>query len=175
MGSPVKWSQLKLRIESFFADSVRKRVSINSTTYHKWNDSRDAGRVWITIDGTEVLNLCFNYAIFYPEMGDKLVRQLDRLGIPSQPGDGSEVDRREKLILSRGEVHDVLFNYLSMPVDDILNSNQPFIRGLAMLDRRVGKRRLSQSRDTETHPWPRMLSEFRLKAEEESASAGSDC
>ena len=145
-------------------------MAVNSTTYHKWNDSRDAGRVWITIDGSEVLNLCFNYAICYPEMGDHLIRQLDRLGIPSEPGDGSLADRREKLILSREEVHDLLFNYLSMSVDEILTCDEPFLRGLGMLDRRVGKRRLSQSRTDETHPWPRMLSEFRLSAEGQTTS-----
>lgn len=161
----MQWSQLKRRVESMFADSLRGRVAVHSTTYHQWNDSRDAGRVWITIDGQEALTLCSNYRELYPTMPAVLVQQLDRLGISSVPGNGGPADLRDKLVLSRWEVHQLMFGYLSLPIEEILASDHPFVRGLGMLDRRVGKRRLAVLRPKEQHPWPRLLLDLRCEAE----------
>lgn len=51
----MKWSKLKQHIEERFADVVRNRVEIFSTHYNK--PKTTSGRAWITIDGTEVVNL----------------------------------------------------------------------------------------------------------------------
>jgi hypothetical protein len=164
-GQRMQWSQLKRRVESMFADTLRGRVAVHSTTYHQWNDSRDAGRVWMTIDGREVLTLCSNYRELYPTMPAALVKQLQRLGISSAPGNGGPADLRDKLVLSRREVHQLMFGHLSLSIDEVLASDHPFVRGLGMLDRRVGKRRLAALRKKEQHPWPRLLLDLRCEAE----------
>jgi hypothetical protein len=69
---------------------------------------------------------------------------------PLQPGDAQVVARH--ILRDRGE-HQVpmfcetLFAYTSMNIDDALTSKDAVIRSLAILDRRVGKRRLSVMAD----------------------------
>jgi hypothetical protein len=52
----MQWSQLKNRVESLFADSVKGRAELRTTRYHKAHDQM--GRAWITFDGQEVMNIC---------------------------------------------------------------------------------------------------------------------
>lgn len=51
----MRWSQLKVRVESEFAEELGGRVSVHVTRHHSRSRS---GRGWITIDGIEVANFC---------------------------------------------------------------------------------------------------------------------
>ena len=50
-----------------------------------------------------------------------------------------------------------LQQYLQMTIDDALRSPNPFIKGLAMIDRRIGKRRLEAMDVTNEHPFVQLM------------------
>ena len=59
-----------------------------------------------------------------------------------------------------------LFDYLSMSVDDAIESRNFLIRAVAVLDRRIGKRRLeAMSLRTDEHELVRLFYKLRLEAE----------
>ena len=59
-----------------------------------------------------------------------------------------------------------LKRYLTLPIDDALKSPSPLVRGLAVIDRRVGKRRLrSLDIGPDEHPLVRELYQLRREAE----------
>jgi hypothetical protein len=66
---------------------------------------------------------------------------------------------------SRFDLTDALESYLSMSIEDALCSSNTIIRAIAMLDRRVGKRRLQQLViDATTHPFITQLYTLRCTA-----------
>ena len=67
--------------------------------------------------------------------------------------------------LSRFDLSEACWAYLSMNIDDALTSDHPLIIALAMLDRRVGKRKLRELNQAKMHPLAKALLELRLKAE----------
>lgn len=127
----MKWSQLKKRIESCLAESVRDRITFGSTTYRKAHD--ELGRGWIAIDKQEILNMAsitFDFEVYSRDRAarenhEKLAEEL-----------------HEKCIFAQWDLHRSLFEYLNLSIHEILHSYNPLIRAIGMLDARVGKRRL---------------------------------
>jgi hypothetical protein len=67
---------------------------------------------------------------------------------------------------SRFDLIDALESYLNLSIEDALSSANALIRAIAMLDRRVGKRRLQQVViDATTHPFITQLYTLRCTAE----------
>ena len=65
----------------------------------------------------------------------------------------------------RWQLNALLLESLSLSIESMLKHRSPIIRGLAVLDRRFGKRRLIAF-DIETeHPFVRLLFEFRCTIE----------
>src|SRR5688572_7548520 len=58
----MRWSELRKRVESEFAEDIRDRVSVHVTRHHEISRS---GRGWITIDGVEIANFC-DWSVYYP-------------------------------------------------------------------------------------------------------------
>jgi hypothetical protein len=132
------WSKLKQQVEGRFAESVTGRVELRLTSYRHAHDGN--GRGWITVDGVEVANLCYWRSNlegeYVPEPG--LVRRwiLD--------DDGMRRDDRTNLsgVMSPEVYTQTLMHYLSQSIDEALQSPNYLTKALAMLDRRLGKRRL---------------------------------
>ena len=59
--------------------------------------------------------------------------------------------------------------YLRLPIDDALKSDSPLVRGLAVIDRRIGKRRL-RSLDAGPHEDSLVRELYRLRCEAEGIS-----
>lgn len=55
--------------------------------------------------------------------------------------------------------------FLSMPIEAALDSDRPILRALAVVDARVGKRRLRELAQKPEHPFVRRLLDLRLEAE----------
>jgi len=168
----MKWSQLKARVESLFSDAVKGRVELRLTRYHKANDQ--LGRGWITIDRAEVVNMCFfkaEQAQYHEAARLQGLRGCTDYRDPNQRAgylqahQEATVIRHQNSIFSSHEFQDALYEYLRMSVDDILTSDNPIIRGLGMLDRRVGKARLSKISVADQPEFVRRLFEFRHEAE----------
>ena len=58
-----------------------------------------------------------------------------------------------------------LEGYLNTAFDEALDSSDPVLQGLAMLDRRLGKRRLREIDESSLHPMVAALYRFRVGAE----------
>src|SRR5688572_3651919 len=136
----MQWSRLKKQVEALFADSVAGRVELRLANYRRAADWE--GRGWITVDGAEVYNFC-THRYFVEQAA--LLRQFEREA-PREP-QANRVAATEAELLSRGIVPQKWFEnsleqYLSLPVEQAIDSSNFLHRALAVVDRRVGKRRL---------------------------------
>jgi hypothetical protein len=159
----VRWSKLKTAIENRFAPAVIGRVELRATRYRQAHD--DEGRGWITVDKKEMWNLCtFRYWRALYETKEKIeadqtvsVWEAYRLG-------AAEAEKQGTFSLER--FCDTLEEYCNLSFVQALDSQNVLIQTLAMLDKRMGKRRLRTLHlDSNTHPMVRYFYEFRLKAE----------
>ena len=71
----------------------------------------------------------------------------------------------EKGEFSRWEFMDACWDYLNMSIDDAVVSDNPIIRSFAMLDKRLGKRRLKLIDRNGLHPLALSLLNLRLECE----------
>ena len=131
----MQWSKLKARVRSLICPELREVIDFHVTSYrkaHSW-----ISESWITVDGKRVFDC--GSRTYGRELAYELLRNVDE-----EP----PFDLRE--VLKRREIHepqhmgDGLRAYLELSIDDALASENPFIKAFAMIDRRVGKRRLSK-------------------------------
>ena len=135
----MRWSKLKKNVESFFSDKVKGKVELRSASYNRTHDND--GRGYITVDGKEVWNMCtLNY---YSKEYEKTIEQLnvgaENIGDAQTKGI-AELD--EEGVYSQWGYYNYLKDYCSASIDSCLISDIPLIKSLAMLDSRVGKRKL---------------------------------
>lgn len=177
----MKWSQLKKRVESLFADAVEGRVALRTTRYRKAHDGM--GRAWITLDGREVVNMC-SYATelahwrearrLQHETGCTDYRNPEHMSGYYAAYDEAKETLRRSGVFSPHEFHQALFDYLNLSIEKILASPDPITRAVGMLDRRVGIRRLALVDIEHEHPLVRRLHEFRCEAEAATTHPGGD-
>ncbi len=173
----MKWSQLKHRAEALLAPHLRGRVAYYTTRYRKDHDRE--GRGWITVDGTQVYDMSTLRA-----WADQHATTKQALGLHERwkwelwPYHGdtgywdywhhkAESDRLARGVLARWDFNQTLFEYLSLSLEDALVSSNIVIRALAMLDRRLGRRRFDQLHvASDAHPLIRGFYELRAEAED---------
>lgn len=160
----MRWTKLKQKVESRFADSVRGRVQIGSTQYRK--PRSEGGRGWIRVDGEEIANFS---TVDSGQIHGSVFHETSAQDYPKHAGPKSE-DRAEGNLVERGEfsrydLHEACFTALNLGIDDALSSHHPLIQALAVLDRRLGKRRLRADDLHLEHPLPRFLLQLRRRAE----------
>jgi hypothetical protein len=96
----------------------------------------------ITIDGERVLGLSYHRFCRYGDGWFASVRNVRR-AVPSStewtwcPEQTDEIHPPQQL-------GDAMRAYLDMPIHSALKSKNPFIRSLAVIDRRIGKRTLEE-------------------------------
>jgi hypothetical protein len=171
--SRMPWRQLTTALRERVAPSVRDRIALHQARYRYTRE--EVGRVWLTIDGREVIQ--FDTSSY--------VRRRALLGAELQAANGEgagvirtghgeyrSADEAARDILRRaGEYDDYcaladLEAYLSLPIEDALRSSSPLLRALAVVDRRVGKRRLRALAPLDReHPLVRELHALRCAAE----------
>jgi hypothetical protein len=132
----MKWSKLQERFEQFLAPTLRGRLKIHVTSYRE-TMGFDVGRGWITLDGEEVL------AVQTPSFYDNRIRF-----------------ETETLSLGRA-----VGAYVGMSLGAARSSPDPVVRGLAFLDRRLGKRSLGSVNKDRLHAFEKALYEIRCDAE----------
>jgi hypothetical protein len=142
----MRWSQLKARVESEFAEELGGRVSVHVTRHHSRSRS---GRGWITIDGIEVANFC-DWSVYYPN-ADHRPSHKDALAAYGE--------------LRAWDFKQACWSLIHDGVEASLASGAPLRIALAVLHRKTGKRRLHQlAARPELHPLVRHLVAFRLAA-----------
>ena len=139
----MSWSRLKAKIEERFAPSLRDRVAVHFTSYR--GAVSEAGRGWLLIDQSELP-----------------LAAIQLFNAPRAPGQHDH-----------WTFHDALVAYLDLRLEDALRAAEPLHRALAMIDRRLGRRRFEALRlAPDEHPWVRQLYELRGSAEHWRASVG---
>lgn len=160
----MKWSKLKQTIEDRFADSVKGRVELFSTVYRK--HSSDMGRGWITIDKKQIADFSTAKSFWLYSRGYNETTPTNCATHPivedSQRTEGQLVEEGE---FSRWDLYECCWEYLNLTVEQGLEHKSPIINSLAVLDKRLGKRRIVDIDKAELHPMTKLLLEFRLSAE----------
>lgn len=166
----MRWTQLRKQIEDRFAPSVRDRVALHTAHYRHAHDSD--GRAWIEIDGTEVAAMCYFQA---GHARRELAEQLRVANNPTNRGpagtprwlyDEAIAITRRAGVLSQEDFYVLLHEYLRLSILAALYAEDPITRALAVLDSRVGKRRLRVlAEHPDEHPLVRMFLALRCEAE----------
>lgn len=156
----MKWSKLKKLVEETFADGVKGRVQVYSTHYQC-----SCGRAWITVDGEELVDLStmlsglLHSCVYHEATNRDCVKHR---AVPD------EERRPENLVepgeFSRFDFHEACWEYVHSSVNDSLNSQNPLVVSLAVLNAKVGKGRLKRLSEQKLHPLTRSLIEIRLKS-----------
>lgn len=162
----MRWSKVKKLVQSSFAESIKGRVQIYSTHYQC-----SCGRGSITIDGNELVDLStmlssLIYRCAYHETTNTI--------FPKHPAVADEERTLNKLVedgeFSRFDLHIACWDYLHQSIKDSLESRNPLIKSLAVLNSKVGKGKLSEIAKQTLHPLTRVLLNFRIEAESELRS-----
>lgn len=157
----MRWSKLRQRIEASFADSVRTRVQLHQTRYRKAHDQE--GEFWITVDGSRVLSVGSMSALVAL---DKARSDLRQHGLSSAEAHAQAMDRlRQDNVYLLEQVLWQLEDYLNGSIDQIMESSSPIVRGLGLLDRRFGSRRLARYDLTTEHEFVIAMHKIRCEAE----------
>lgn len=137
----MQWSKLKSRMKSRICPELRDRIDFHVTSYRHSHD--DADNVWITIDG-EIL---FSYK-YYPYQ-----RAAAEAFFCGLKGNEIKTALREMEIHSPQDLGTAMRRYLDVSIESALESSNSLIRAFAIIDRRVGRRRLAKLEVSEMdHP-----------------------
>jgi hypothetical protein len=133
------------------------------------------GRSWITIEGVEVYNFCTHRYLLDKhtlESGIRLANDATDWRDPKQSDACYAAgDEAQEILETTGVVSQKFFErsieaYPSLSIDEAVQSSNFIHRALAMVDRRLGKRRLkSLSFRTDEHPLVLKLYEYRCASE----------
>ncbi len=177
----MRWSQLKHRAEGLLAESLKGRVAYYSTRYRKDHDRE--GRGWITVDGIQVFDMSTlrawaeQHAMTRQTLGVHERWKWEHWPYRGHSGywdhwyNTAEAERLAQGVLTRWDFNQALFDYLNLSLEDALAASNIVIRALAMLDRRLGRRRFEKIQISgDEHPLVRGLYELRGMAEDWSTS-----
>ncbi|WP_281886288.1 hypothetical protein [Paenibacillus sp. YYML68] len=160
------WSKLKQQLESFLCPALHGRVEYLSTSYRYVPDK--AGLCYIAVDKKKVLNMNNTSIRWYQT--EQEIRNDSDIQVPIDKGDIEAVRKdttgsvpEERLIviarnriikeyakelmsaqsaLSKSNFIDVCNRFLSTSIEESLDSNEILLNILALVDRRVGKKRI---------------------------------
>lgn len=146
----MRWSKLRKLVKDRFAPEVRDRLDINSAAY----GACTCGHAWLTWDGEVIANFCTRA---YGNVGGYLPDAAPRPPGPSELVGYGEFSRQDAYHACWALVHD-------FSVDEALFDDDPLVRTLAIVDARLGKRRLAKIDPDGLHPLARHMWALRLEA-----------
>lgn len=157
-----QWSKKrKLLEDDLLCDALKGRVRYFCTRYHGAPD--EVGRMTILVDGVERLNI-----------SDDIDGRIDAeyYGRSSRPWSEIKAQYSDQGQFGSFTFQNAVLIFLESPIEESLCSSNHLLNLLAILDRRVGKRRLYKLRDGlisgEIPPipdWLRFFYDLRLEAE----------
>ena len=125
------WSKLKRVLDEMQADSVRGRLAIHITRYGP-GFSTLMTRAWLTWDKTAFANF------------STIEAWRCKHGMTAPASLSAQYGCADFL--------DAMVSYVHLPIEEAIISSDPLIKGVALFDRRVGKRRLREMALTESDP-----------------------
>lgn len=160
------WSGIKKKLENdYLADSLKGRISYFAASYHYAHDH--VGRAAIQLDGVEILKSdYFKLQKLQWESYQELTkgdRETDRAALWRE----SWMAAVEKGGFDNQFFYTAFEEYDNQSIEQSLKSRNALVRILAIMDRRVGKRRLQALAETwENEPeWIRLFLNLRLESE----------
>lgn len=159
----MQFSIIKKRVEQLLAPSLQGRIAFHAAVYRIQDNP---SRVWVTFDGEEILGADDFY--FEREVDRRYALQTAQL--PEKPAGllwqsdwlkqsyalSAEIERQIKQdgYMENYEMQQDLLQYPNLAFEQALVHPHPFIRGIARLDRRLGKRRfLSLTHQSDFEQW----------------------
>ena len=145
----MQWSQIRKQLTARLAPSLTRRMDFHVARYRGAHD--ELGRAWITFDGEEVVSLSDHQfeGEYYPLASE--IRRLNKTDDYSSAESKSKYyaayDTARAVTAAKGNFARWDFTlaarqFLSLSIDDALVAQDPLVRGLAVLDRRIGRSRL---------------------------------
>ena len=149
----MQFSIIKKRVEQLLAPSLQGRIAFHAAVYRIQDNP---SRVWVTFDGEVILGaddfrfereVDRRYALRaaqLPERPNESFRELwqsDWLKQSHALSDEIERQAKQDGYLANYEMQQDLLQYPNLAFEQALVHPHPFIRGIARLDRRLGKRR----------------------------------
>ncbi len=136
----MSWSGLKKQVKQFICPELAGRIDFHITSYRRDSSVIETqaslpGRGWVTVDGVEILNLA--------SVG-RLVE--DRDDLPTQTG-----------VTNRQDLYEAIKQYAQLSIEEALDHDSFIIQGLAVVDRRLGKKRLAKIEKDKLHPFVHTL------------------
>lgn len=148
----MRWSKLRSLVKEGFADSIRGRVDIQSTRYGNCS----CGHAWITLDGNVIANFCTR--------AHSLANGYE--GGSAKAGTTPPHQFAQFGELSRQDAYHACWEFVhSLDVGAALADPDPLVQTLAVLDRRIGKRRLGSLDADALHRLAAALLRVRREAE----------
>jgi hypothetical protein len=164
----MQWSRLRTLLEARFAPALQGRVRLHQARYRHAHE--ELGRIWLAVDGEERAAFATGARWRHVREGaDRLMDERDAWGSTAAyeqaVADAAEAARRSGDHGDADALHELEAS-LSLPIDAALASDSPLLRALAVLDARVGKRRLrALAAAADHHPLVAELLRVRCAAE----------
>lgn len=138
------WSGARKKLEKeYLAESLRGRVQYYATAYRESHDSE--GRAAIRVDGKEVVKGCYFNQYFKQNEFPKDETYEKRMWCPHEVMDDTAV----KLgVFDQYCFYEAFEEFDNQSIEESLKSENMFVRIFAVLDRRLGKRRLERMKET---------------------------
>ena len=139
----MQWSKLRSSVKSLICEGLRTRIDFHVTGYHGRRSTK-ARSGEITADGKPVLELSYDRFCRESDGWFASVSRGQKYGVWAAASSAETVwsEYQSDEIHPPQQLGDAMRAYLAMPVDEALASANPFLRALAIIDRRVGRRRL---------------------------------
>ncbi len=163
------WSAIRAKLENeYLAPSIRGRIQYFCTTYNKCHDRE--GRAAIRLDGCEIVK-----SSYYEKMAAHSREHKSLLKAGHSYSDSW--DKAFNIAANTGEFDQRTFyaafaEFDNQSIEESLASENALVRLFAILDRRVGKRRLNALTDkaSQEPDWLKIFYIIRFEAESISYS-----
>lgn len=167
------WSKTKQLLESFLSPSLQGRVEYRATSYRYLPDK--AGQCYITVDKKEIFNMNNAAAMIRWYQTEQEIKNDPEIQIPlseediavirteskgTVPEDRLRIIARNRKIseyakellaaqtaLSKSDFYTAANKFLSISIEESLESKDILLNVLALIDRRLGKKRLLSMSD----------------------------
>lgn len=159
------WSGTRKKLEGdYLCPTLRGRVQYFATTYRESHDRE--GRAAILVDGVEVLKS--NYFTYARVLWQRAQEYREEPGTDWRDAYLRAVQRvLEDGLFDQRDFYAAFQEFDNQRIEASLSSKNPIVRIFALLDRRVGKRRLAALEDTMEREldWVRPFYLLRVEAE----------
>ena len=152
------WSGLKNQLTECLCDSLKGRVTYFLTRYHTVHNSY--GRASIRLDGDDLVT--FTWFDETRQERDTYER-WQAIGVWDSEAWELHNKWEKEGIISDRDFLQAATDFLEMPIEDALNSDNCLFRIFAIMDRRVGKRTIQKIQNKEIYKtYPDWVQQFYL-------------